>query len=62
MKINRWICWLKTVWRSIQVGWPLNYPMCGCDFVDMEEHKNCTVTITRCEICGKKNICWSSFN
>jgi len=59
MKIMyRWQCWIKEIIRSLWIGWPFNYPMSGHDFVNEEIHKNCTVTISRCETCGKLNIDW----
>ena len=63
MKIlNRWQCWIKGLWRSIEIGWPSNYRMSGHTFVNEEEHKNCTVTISRCETCGELDISWSKTN
>jgi anaerobic ribonucleoside-triphosphate reductase len=54
------ICWLKGIWRSIssiQI-WRGGFPIDGCDYVDIEEHKNCTVTISKCSVCGKIDISW----
>lgn len=56
-KINRWICWLGSVWG----GWPFDYHIDGCSWVDKEEHRNCTVMIAECERCGKTDISWSKF-
>ena len=62
MKINKWQCWLRGIFRSLQIGWPLNYAMSGHEFMDVEEHKNCTVTVSKCECCGKTDISWIKDN
>lgn len=40
------ICYIKGIWRSIQVGWPFSYPVAGHDYV---EQKNGDLI---CEVCG----------
>lgn len=57
--INRWQCKLKAIIRSIPQFIMGNFPIDGHDWVDIEEHKNCTVTISKCEICGKTHVSWS---
>lgn len=57
--MNTLICWLKTIIDSISSGFPFNYPVSGHMFVDEEVHKNCTVTISRCEQCNKLDIAWT---
>lgn len=54
-KLDRWICWLKNLWRINPFGFSIN----GHDWKDVEEHKNVTVTISQCEVCRKKDIAWS---
>lgn len=47
-------CWLKEIFRTI-----INFiPISGHDFVDIEEHENCKVIISKCEYCGKIDISW----
>lgn len=53
--MNRWICWLKTIWRSLEIG----YPMSGHTYQDLEYHKGCDVTVNKCEMCGDLDISWS---
>lgn len=48
------ICFIKEIWRTLTTGLPFD----GHDYVDVEEHENCTVTISKCEICGKVDISW----
>ena len=36
-------------------------PFSGHVFVEEEKHKNVTVTIGKCEECGKVDISWSKF-
>ena len=54
------ICWLKGILRTLSRPgvWLDGIPIDGCDYVDIEEHKNCTVTISKCEHCGKIEIDW----
>jgi hypothetical protein len=54
----RIICWLKGIWRSFPNILQGDFPIDGCDYVDIEEHKNCTVIVSKCEHCGKINISW----
>lgn len=51
------ICWVKTFLRSLKVL-PA-HTICGHDWVDFEEHKNCKVIVSKCEVCGKIDIYWS---
>jgi len=53
---NRWQCFLKSVWG----GYPFDYYIDGHSWVEVEEHKNCTVTISKCEVCGKQEITWKN--
>lgn len=55
---NRWQCFLKSVWG----GFPLDYYLDGHEWVETEKHENCTVTITKCEVCGKQEIAWTKRN
>lgn len=57
--MNKLICWLKEIWRSIPQWIDGNYPISGHLFVDEEYHTGCNVTISRCEVCGKLDISWS---
>lgn len=57
--MNKIICWLKEIWRSIPQWIDGNYPISGHLFVDEEYHTGCNVTISRCEVCGKVSITWS---
>ena len=43
---------------SLQL-WQGGFYIDGCDYVDIEEHKNKTVVISKCEHCGKIDISWS---
>jgi hypothetical protein len=56
------ICWLKGIWRSIPNALSGDYPIDGCDYVDIEEHQNCEVTVSKCEHCGKIDISWRKFD
>jgi hypothetical protein len=60
--MNKILCVLKEIWRSISSLqlWSGGYPISGHDFVDIEEHKNCAVTVSKCEVCGKIDITWHS--
>ena len=53
-------CWLKGIYRTLlrPSVWLDGIPTDGCDYVDIEEHKNCTVTISKCDYCGKIDISW----
>ena len=59
MRWNAWQCWITGIFRSLQIGWPMNFPMSGHTFVEDVIHKNCTVTIGHCEKCGKLEIDWT---
>lgn len=62
MILNKWQCWLKGIYLSLATGWPFNFRVSGCDYVDIEEHENCKVSISKCECCGKVDISWSRRN
>jgi len=54
------ICFIKELFRSgtsLQM-WQGGFPISGHDYVDIEEHENCTVTVSKCEVCGKIDISW----
>lgn len=51
------LCFLKTFWRTWGEGIP-SAIVSGHDWLDEEEHDNCTVTISRCEVCGEQEISW----
>lgn len=55
------ICYLKSIWRSIQVGWPFNYPCSGHSYVNEEEDIPALVTTSKCEMCGKYDISWKAW-
>jgi hypothetical protein len=52
--MNKWQCWLEAVWNTLKIGQRTS----GHNWVDIEEHKNCTVTVSKCEVCGKIDISW----
>ncbi len=53
------ICIIKEIYRSFISIFYTGMIMSGHDFVDIEEHENCKVVISRCEVCGKIDISWS---
>ena len=53
------ICFLKGIYRSIPQYLNLDYTISGHDFVDIEEHDNCHVVISKCETCDKVDISWA---
>lgn len=57
-KLGIWLCWWRRFWYSLTTG--LNVD--GHFYKDDEVHKNCEVTISYCEICGKMNISWAKNN
>ena len=42
-------CWFKGL---------IPFARSGHNFLDIERYKNKTITLSRCEICGKINISW----
>lgn len=55
------ICWLKELFRSLTgVGFYQDgIAMSGHDYVEIEEHENCKVTICKCKTCDKIDVSWS---
>jgi hypothetical protein len=51
--INRWVCWLRHAWWSINGGIGD-----GHVYLDEEVHHNKTVVIGHCEVCGKLVVSW----
>ena len=47
------------MWGSIWTLMGSGYPLSGHNWVDIEEHENCKVTVSECEICGKIDISWT---
>lgn len=52
------LCLLKTIVRSLQIGWPMNFPMSGHDFANEEEDVPALVTTSRCENCDRYEVNW----
>jgi len=59
MKISRYQCWLKGIWHSLFTLLTSGDSVSGHNWIDIEEHQNCRVVISQCEICGKIDISWS---
>lgn len=58
--INRWQCWIKTFWRTLGV-FP-DFTFDGHTYKDEGEYKDCTVTVSKCEVCDKYDISWTTKN
>lgn len=58
MKISRYQCWIKYLWRSIWSVLRTGFPMDGHNYQDIEYHRGCDVCVSKCEICGKIDIGW----
>lgn len=56
MKFNIWQCILIGVYNTLRYTFPDK--MSGHSWVESEFHENCTVIITKCEVCGKTEISW----
>lgn len=59
------LCFMRTIWRSIV--WPgtlihQGIPCSGHDLREEEVVTNATVTVCRCEECGKYSIAWERNN
>ena len=54
MSINRWICLLVGLWRSLR-HWAL---VDGCDYEDQEVDVPALVTTSKCPICGRWSVDW----
>jgi len=54
MSINRWICAITGLWRSLRHFANVS----GCDYVDQETDVPALVTTSKCEICGKWSTDW----
>jgi hypothetical protein len=52
-------CWLRGLWWSLK-GFITNgaFPWSGHVDVDEEVHANVTLTLSRCEDCGKRDFTW----
>ncbi len=57
--MNKIICFIKGIWRSLPQWLSGDYPISGHLFVVEEEYENCRVSVEHCETCGKLNISWS---
>jgi hypothetical protein len=56
--MEKLICFIKGICRSIPQLIDGSYPISGHLFVDQEYHKGCDVVIGKCETCGKIDISW----
>ena len=54
------LCFIRGVWTSLPQYISGNYPISGHMFMDIEEHDNCKVVVSKCENCGKLDISWSN--
>ena len=61
-KINIIFCWLKGLWRSSSSLFMTGFLFSGHDYEVIEEHKNCIVTVSKCEQCGKVDISWQKMS
>lgn len=54
MRLNRWICLLVGLWRTLWCGVPVS----GCDFCVEEENILARVQTSKCDICGRYCCAW----
>ena len=54
MSINRWICVIVGLWRSLRHFAHVS----GCDYVEQENDVPALVSTSRCEICGTWAVDW----
>jgi len=52
--VNRWICKIVRLWRSVRYGANID----GCDWVEQEVDIPALVTTSKCEICGRWDTSW----
>lgn len=55
--LNRWTCWFWTI-----INWfrsPFSPPVSAHEYVEMESHEGCFVSVLRCQCCDHLVICWN---
>ena len=58
MRLPPFTCFIRSIIDSLR----MQSKVSGHTWKDVEEHKNCSVTISKCEDCEKVDISWSKRN